>query len=652
MLKIFRKYNKVILVVGGTILMVIFLLPAGMSQMAQGRFAQPWAKIGGQRITIQDVQKAQREMRALNGAVPTLMRVLPIDADYPGEHWIMLTHEAEEAGLVGGVNDGASFIAEGARLTVETYIAQMAQQLGAATAQALFNQRDAMILDETARAEAAREQARQSLGLTSEEMDRALAKARGVFRMLRASDPTTVFSKPEAIDIGHQINDTATIGAAIFPASKISDGESDPNEEELLAHFEQYQDVRPADDENGIGYILPPAVRIEWIEFDHVAAAARVELDGIELNKYWRQNWNPEVTAYESVRAQVETRFRETKVEEMLGRLDQVMQQELFRSMSGLKGTSQKKTLPPDWSVRMPRRLDLVQVCQDTLSREFDLTEGDQIVTGSSAPTWNARQALSALPPSQSTFKFNAQTNVGFVDYVMNVQELDGIERLGVQTELFYGPLIDTIDSSHYFVRILEVRKEGSAGNLEEVRLQAIKDLKYLNAIETLEFQADTFRQEAVEKGLATFASNWDLDAEWNLSVTPIQTLRSDGSVHPEYNNEALRLAIIDQARQTDPTQPLAEADAPQRTVVMTVPEARGLVFAELAEWKPMTLESFRQSAILISGRARNVKNPGGVLGAFSFEAMSKRVAFEWLVDKPVGDSETVQVNAEDKDGT
>ncbi len=104
MFRFLRKYNKWILAVGGTLLMIVFLIPtaiSGLSQRAASGTAA-WATVGPERrenVTQSDLLQVQQELQLLQG--------LPQYAALPGigvvdqpEHWFLLVREAEQAGVL------------------------------------------------------------------------------------------------------------------------------------------------------------------------------------------------------------------------------------------------------------------------------------------------------------------------------------------------------------------------------------------------------------------------------------------------------------------------------------------------------------------------------------------------------------------------
>src|SRR5579862_5765022 len=113
MLKWLRKYNTFILVVGGCLLMVAFLLQSVLNDLGKrGFFGGTVFKVGSHKVTIDSLDQAGRDYNAmcsLLGNSRLLENFFQIESL---DHWYMLEREAEEAGLVGGVQDGEGFLDE------------------------------------------------------------------------------------------------------------------------------------------------------------------------------------------------------------------------------------------------------------------------------------------------------------------------------------------------------------------------------------------------------------------------------------------------------------------------------------------------------------------------------------------------------------
>ena len=138
MLKLLRQYNQWILAVGGTLLLVAFLMPTAIQNCAQQSAVggAVWATYeGGGELTGLDLDDARRELMLVEFLGNPDRRQDPIafiGADRDPAHWWLLVHEAERAGLVGGQGEGLALIAARAA-------AQTAQGTPISTEQAIAN---------------------------------------------------------------------------------------------------------------------------------------------------------------------------------------------------------------------------------------------------------------------------------------------------------------------------------------------------------------------------------------------------------------------------------------------------------------------------------------------------------------------------------
>ena len=111
MLKFLRQYNQWILVVGGTLLLITFLMPTAIQSCAQQSAVSGavWATYsGGKTITGADLENARQEIRIVELVGNRL--IAQIGADREPAHWWLLAHEAKLSGLVGDLGDGEALV--------------------------------------------------------------------------------------------------------------------------------------------------------------------------------------------------------------------------------------------------------------------------------------------------------------------------------------------------------------------------------------------------------------------------------------------------------------------------------------------------------------------------------------------------------------
>src|SRR5690606_16426272 len=144
-----------------------------------------------------DQAHAAQELMALERFIPGLLRNLGIGQG-DSTHWLLLTHEARKAGLVGETADGREFLTELARFTVESELSrnfQLFMQLSQdpeSRAQEIQNMVD-RIEREVAPAAFA------EVRLNQEQMDATLSKLRGITRLIIMHNRAARFSDRRAI---------------------------------------------------------------------------------------------------------------------------------------------------------------------------------------------------------------------------------------------------------------------------------------------------------------------------------------------------------------------------------------------------------------------------------------------------------------------
>src|SRR6186997_2733766 len=98
MLKGLRKHNKWILVVGGSLLMVAWLMPQTIRQLGPARKGAPQGEVDGQTIYQSDLARQGSELRALRTLIPSLIgAMVDPSRNHESAHWMLLTREADEA---------------------------------------------------------------------------------------------------------------------------------------------------------------------------------------------------------------------------------------------------------------------------------------------------------------------------------------------------------------------------------------------------------------------------------------------------------------------------------------------------------------------------------------------------------------------------
>jgi hypothetical protein len=569
MFKFLRKYNKWILAVGGTLLLIVFLIPQaiqGLSERA-GATSAAWATMGPDNREVRGgaYEQAQRELRLLEQLGVNIPGVGKFDAPAPA-HWFLLTHEASQAGFVGG---GSSV------------------NLGGQTEEALRNialqtrtTRD-FILD-------------------------VLNKLVGVQRLVALHQDVGTISDRRLMRFAERRLHDVTAQMVVIEASGEADG-PDPTEEEILAHMAKYADVKPGEGEFGFGYRLPNRVKLEWLTIDRsqVESAIREsgQLSGIALRKHWHQN-PATLPAYDEKAATVPEAVRDsllTKLaDEKLEAAAKTAWDEIRRNHRTLAEKDGFYDLPADWSERMFSLESLAS----HLQREVQIPLPAYRAGGE---TWYTQKDLEELDGlgRASTDKFGASSPLPAL--VMAAREFEAKATTPVQKGIALPPLRDA-DGNLYIVRIIDTDSARPPRDLSEVREAIVRDLRRHARYRELLAEQGGIEQAARTEGLLAVALAHDtiVQPATQIGLTnpaflgfmrqAKQVFDAGPSSLPQIGpDKDVVGAIVDRALALPRTAALDSLPEDQRTFIIPADKKMSLLIVRLTAAQPVTVDSFRE---------------------------------------------------------
>lgn len=657
MLKLLRKYKAIILVIGGSLLMVVFLLPQAAQQFGSfDPMAQTYARMDGKKVTGSMLSASNSQRRIAQQIAPALFSANGVGLPDDQHHWFMLVKLAKEAGLIGGPSDAG---------WIEEWVIELESAEIVRTQYSSFLNDPAtvqLLLDrERTNARLRIDARRQSLlqaGQTEETIGNALANVAGIRRLFNQYESSGTISKPEAMDLANRVNDVLIVQAGILGVEAVEEFITLPNEEEMVEHFEAYKDARAVEDELGIGYLRPPAMRVEWLTVSRSAVESGLSLDPIEVNKFWRQARaeNPDLypADFAEAREQVEQALRRRKAAEAMDAVDQVIRREVQDARRGLASEGVFKVLPDDWAVKRADLYDIATVVDGELESRFGVQGGMPSVNESDG-VFRSGQELSELAGvGRAEYQLGGNRPFSMIGYLFQAKELDGDLRLGVQEGLLYGPgKLGGLNGDRVYVRVLETRDESPPGSMEEVREQVLEDMQLARAMAYF----DEHQSEIVEElGLEhdeQLALPITKGAEWiGVEVTRDEVVRSlSGSrfLEPRLNTEDFRFALHNMvARWDTKSRPNIMYHAAERTMGLLMPSAKGLVVAQVRTRRPMTLEQFRQSGPVVQRVAQTRFAQSREDQPFSLDRLKERLDYVVLDEEDETGSEEEPVSEDE----
>ena len=683
MLKFFRKYNKFILVVFGSLLMVAFLVPTAIQRIGQNPKGRVVARLGDKVIRSLDYQFAQQELRALGNLAPQLVGpggILGLgDERNDDAHWILLTKAAEDAGMIGEVGDGESWIGGLTDQLAVLYAANaLSTDVGRAQqflfqnpliAQTFFNQAQKAAITAPAQG-----------SLTEPQFHTALAKARGVFRLIVAHNRMARLSLQRSENESKSIGDQAIADALFLHSSLVESEIDEPTEEELLSHFERFRETRAFEGDFGIGYLMPARVKIEVLKLDRQAIADAATLDPVAVSRRWQRNKDQFGEDREIAKPLVETQLRNEFADDILRKADRHIKAFTFRARDQLKLDGDYYVIPENWDETRPTLEQAANYVIEQIEKDIHADGNDDFVMPRPVVTvlaanWYTFSDLQAEESIRGAAVTIANQRVSISQLVFGVHEFEPTNELGFQVGL---PAVSFVASdnfsNHYFFTVLAAQDESPAASLDEVQEKVTTDFISLAAYELLVSRLDEYKQLAISGGLQAVSDLFATEAESDPLATNIagtdpeaedlnttekagakpgpaiqENLRvGDPAIVPglpgEANDQLFRDAILQAASSIDPLTLADDIDPASATIAVALPARLGIELGRVRLPRPLTIElyrvhQFRWGQVLIGTELRDAmletSNP------YSYENLAAR--YNWTF---VNERDTVEVNA------
>jgi hypothetical protein len=607
MFKFLRKYNKWILAVGGTLLMIVFLIPQAIDQLSRrAAFSNaPQAKVGpdGVQITRNQLIVAQNEtdlLDRLGVSIPVVGRIRE------PWHWFLLVREAEQAGLVGG-------------------------RIAADEAQAF--------------------QSRSGYGRS--DVSRAIARLDGVNRLFQMFQSASPYSDRRLKAAANQIFHRVQLQSVVLEASADAVTETF-SEEEISRQMAQYAEIAPDDPDSRFGYRLPDRVKLEWLTVTADSVRTMLEgsdlLSGTELRKHWRRYSEDLVRGFPPVEPTavpdiVREDLLNQLIDEKIESIARYAGNQLRSPTHGLPRRDGYLQLPEDWAAR---RLDLQSLAQAMADRfEVVLPTYE-----SSGDRWLGPQALAELTGigSASTEKFPPRV-LSLPDLVAMAEVFGGSALVPMQGGVSGPPLRDA-DMNLYVFRILDTDASRPPESVDEVREQVVRDLKRLRHFEQLTASIEPLSTQARTEGLLALAMDHDtiIQRQTSLTMYDLQqmliSLQLGEAATPVPSplpvigrHEPTARAIIEHDMALPQDVDVRELQEEQRVLVLPVEDRLAIIAVRLTGRTPVTEETYRSQvgSFQVQAVLQTEEMAGGetLQDTFSLEALQERHNFETLAETP-----------------
>ncbi|MGP1272183.1 MAG: hypothetical protein ACTS22_02500 [Phycisphaerales bacterium] len=662
MLKFLRKYNKLILVIGGSLLMVAFLAPQAIQQLGQIR-NRPVGTYDGRTIKEKEFQLASQELRALNalgnaGGVATVLLRLANESSSEAElHWYLLSKEAEQGGFVGSDLDGRSYYPVLAQQIAIAVISenpqfqglppQFLQQIAAEQAQ--------QWLERLERSEASAAGAGRFTSL--DELHRAVAKMRGVQRMRTAYNNAAKSSAARVKSAGSEIFRAAEIDHVVVPAERYLDSVAEPTEDDIRAHFEAYADVNAAANEFGIGYLQPRRVKLEWITLSRSDLEQAVEIPRLDISRHWQTNRDRFPGEISDEREAVRSELLRERIDALLAAADRYVRAAIIPQTRTLQPDGDYFDLPDGWAETRPP----LEAVAEAMVERFRESEGIEIPTPKvhrRTEAWQTPRDLSEIEGFQFSRVRAGSVQLPGVAVPFQVRELATPDspvdpNIPIQVGLLAAqfPLVQSDGTRHYF-RVTDARGVSAPETLNEVREQVVTDLRRLRAFETLQSELESYAQVARAGGLEAVVDAMNAgipEDDAARRVTLGEGLRLGTRPQAGTPRAFLDPEVLDQlfaaTERLDPTVDLETVPLDERVFTAVSNRTLSGVVGVVDQLIPLTTEDFRLAYQQIAGAVvqQELQELGATDDPFSFERLQDRHKWRFIGggDEDARDAET-----------
>ena len=582
MFQFLRKYDKWILAVGGSLLMITFLVPQAIQGLSEysAQTGATWATVGASSESVSageaDMLRRQTRLIDLLGAGTPLGQ---LGVGNNPAHWYLLVREAAAAGLIAGTSSGydvAQSIAanrppeEG--VTPEMVIGSLASQAGLSPKQTLATLAEVRGVTQLV----------------------ALVSTAGRFsdtRLRSAAARKSLGVAADVVVIDARTNTT-------LPAPEV-------DETSLTDQLTAHRDALPGEGEMGFGYRIPDRFKLEWLMIPKSAVRASLEdspdLGPIQLRKSFMKDPSrfgaPANSSDFSSRAdQVRTAVLDELTDERMKAIAKFLSDQLQFPRRGINRIGLHFDLPANW----PERRQSFTALADEAAKEFDLPLP---AYRSSGQEWlqvtdlDDQERFGDLATS-GTDLFG-RNRMPLTDVIPAIKEFGGSDTVAVQAGVGLPPMT-TLEGDLFLTRIIDTDPSHPPAELDEVRAAVRDDVEAIFKYEALAGQLETIESEARTDGLRSLATKYGVPVEFapDIREANLQFLLQYGiqlaSSIPGVGTDATAISeVIERSMKLDPTIPIADQPIDERVFAIALPDKLSILVVSVDKIAPLTEEQW-----------------------------------------------------------
>ena len=525
MFKLFRKYNRILLVVLGFVLMVLFLIPQASNWFGYQPQDQPMGMIGQHEVSQGDLSTSQAEFDIVRALQQTVMRALqqaaperrtpsainfanvrlPDDA----RQWYFMRTEAEQMGLF---------------VTDEQASAYVTSRIGIS---------DAHVQMLAASRSASREL-----------IDQAVRHFLEIQQLQMLHVQLRRVSQPQIRHFAEDLESKASVKIVAIKTDLMIEQIAEPTEAELVERYESNKADDPgAGEPYRFGYRLPPRIRYEYLQIPLEAVTASVQIDEAAAHRHYMEHPDEfvaqaDATSEEASSSDADESASESTEEaaaeltaaplpaEPTGPLpysevrqriiDQLRAEEAGEKMRRMVNAATELLRQPERALEQD--LEGYRIVDQTfaplglgdLAEQLKGQFNVQSIVDASGPEWVNVADLVDHEQLRDVFLQLAEGPLRLAYYMASCKELalDAPQQSSapaVQVNIAGQALADE-DGNRYLFRITAADAARQPNDLAEVRPQVLDDLKRLKAYKLVQEQAASYLATARAEGLDALA--------------------------------------------------------------------------------------------------------------------------------------------------
>lgn len=664
-----KRNKKWLMVVGGSFLMVAFLLPQTINQLAGDPNKLVYATLDGSKVRGLEYHLYQKQYEALK-AFPFTNAAFKNLGVEQFEHYMLLTKQAERLGVIGGRADAQGFlddIAPGSGAqeasnqdmnsgdTARLQRAFKAMQGDPEARQYYVKYAKETFVPGLSRAAAGK------AGLTEEQWDHTLASFVGMLRMVEGYLQSARVSDRRALQQARKLAEAATIDYAIVSSDRLADKVPAPTDAEMTAHYEKYKGVEPGTGEHGIGYRMGDRVRVEWVQINKARVAEAIRLNDAHVRERWNQsNKGGTQAQFDAAKPEFEKTLRRQYADDLLRIADGRFREIAAEANRKFQLEGRWRVVPPNWRESTMTLESLAKAVEAAVKTEtaapddrerwqspVDITGAAVVFAESALQAETDLRKLDGIG-SSSLQRGNERTPFALLALAVRDLKPDTAFPLQIGVIPVFDRSLSDNDGNLYYCRLTAARPAGEPEGLGEVRGRVFSDLKKLAAYEMLKADLNPAVEAASTSGLDGVVSRYPvataLDPNMSLPTLPVEIRRGARVTRDRFqfqsDNDALNIAefrdaVITKAQTLDTRTLASSLPGPMRTLGVALPKYMSVVVARIEFSEPVTREFLRQSDPGISGRViseempvRDGKTPLLANSPYSFEELRKRLVY------------------------